>query len=167
MTQLEPRRLSGLAVIPVALLVHNLEEAVAIGPAMPRLEATWSRLLGPTLSLPSVQQYDLALLLVTGLSFGLLLLARLWDPASYALVALQAVMALNVLTHLVGVVILGGYAPGVITAVLVEAPTSVAVFHRLREAGWMSRGQWRLLPFLAVVLHGPALLGLLAWARTW
>lgn len=166
MTHREPRRLKGLAIIPVALFAHNLEEAFAIGPALPRLEATWIRLLGRPLLLPSAQQYNVALLVVTGTAFGLLLLARLWDPASYALVVLQAVMTLNVLTHLMGVVLLGGYAPGVVTAVLVEAPTSVAVFHRLREARWMSRRQWRLLPLLAVLLHGPALLGLLAWVRT-
>jgi len=166
MTQREPRRLTGLGIIPIALFVHNLEEALAIGPAMPRLEATWSRLLGRPVLLPSAQQYCSALVLVTAIAFGLLLLARLWDQASYALVVLQAVMALNVLAHVLGVVLLGGYAPGVITAALVEAPTSVAVLHRLRGAGWMSREQWRLLPLLAVLLHGPALLGLLAWART-
>ncbi len=163
MTHLEPRRLTGLAVIPVALIVHNLEEAFAIGAALPRLEATWSRLLGRPLVLPSAQQYGIALAVVTGIAFAVLLLARLWDPASYALVVIQAVMTLNVVTHVLGAVLLGGYAPGVVTAILVEAPTSVLVFHRVRDARWMSRTQWRLLPFLAVLLHGPALVALLAW----
>lgn len=161
-----PRRLTGLAIIPVALLVHNLEEAYAIGAALPELEATWGRLLGHSLTLPSAQQYDYALAIVTGIAFGALLLARLWDPASYALVVLQAVMTLNVLTHVLGAVFLGGYAPGVVTAVFVEAPTSGVVFRRLRESRWMSRVQWRLLPFLAALLHGPALVGLLAWVGT-
>lgn len=159
-----PRRLTGLAIIPVALLVHNLEEAFTIGPALPGLESTWGGLLGHSLTLPSPQQYDHALVIVTGIAFAALLFARLWDPASYALVVLQAVMTLNVLAHVLGTVFLGGYAPGVVTAVLVEAPTSGVVFHRLRESRWMSRGQWRLLPFLAALLHGPALVGLLAWA---
>lgn len=150
----------------MALLLHNLEEAYAIGPALPRIEATWGRLLGRPLTLPSAQQYDIALAVVTGIAFGILLLARLWDPASYALVVLQAVMTLNVLAHVAGAVLLVGYSPGVVTAILVEAPTSRVVFRRLREARWMSRTQWRLLPLLAVLLHGPALVGLLAWIRT-
>jgi hypothetical protein len=166
MTQREPRRLTGLAIIPVALFVHNVEEAFAIGAALPRLEATWSRLLGRPVVLPSAQQYDTALAVVTGIAFGVFFLARLWDPASYALVVLQAVMTLNVLMHVLGTVLVGRYAPGVVTAILVEAPTSVVVFRRLGEARWMSPTQWRLLPFLAVLLHGPALVGLLAWART-
>ena len=165
MTHREPRRLTGPPVILVALFVHNLEEAFAIGPALPRLEATWGRLLGRPLLLPSAQQYGLALAIVTGVAIGVLLLARLWDPASYALVVLQAVMALNVLTHVLGAVLLGGYVPGVVSAVLVEAPTSVVVFRRVRDARWMSRTQWRLLPLLAVLLHGPALFGVLAWVR--
>lgn len=160
------RRLTGLAVIPLALSVHNLEEAYSIGRALPRLEATWTRILGRPLVLPTAQQYDVALVIVTGLAFGLLLLARLWDPASYALVVLQAVMTLNVLTHVVGAALLGGYAPGVVTALVVEAPTSAAVFHRVRHARWMSPVQWWLLPLLAILLHGPALLGLLALVRS-
>jgi len=48
----------------------------------------------------------------------------------------------NVLTHVVGAMLLRGYAPGVITALLVEAPTSAFVFRRVRAAGWMSPGMW-------------------------
>jgi uncharacterized protein with HXXEE motif len=40
---------------------------------------------------------------------------------------------MNVLTHVGGAVLLGGYAPGLVTAVLVEAPASVILFRRLRR----------------------------------
>ena len=132
---------AGLTIIPVALLVHNLEEAFTIAAARPRLEALWSTLLGCPVALPSVHESHLALAVVTGLAFGVLVLARFWEPASYALVVLQAVMTVNVLTHVVGALLLRGYAPGVVTALLVEAPTSAFVFRRVRAAGWMSPGR--------------------------
>jgi hypothetical protein len=78
---------------------------------------------------------------------------------------LQATMTLNILAHVLSAALVGGYAPGVVTAILVDGPTSAIVFHRLRGARWMSPVQWCLLPFLAVLLPGPALWGLLAWAR--
>ena len=76
-------------------------------------------------------------------------------------------MTLNVATHVLGAAVLGGYAPGLVTAVAVEAPTSVVVFRRWHREGSLSARQWRLLPLLAIVLHGPALIALLLWARRW
>ena len=71
--------------------------------------------------------------LLAAFAFALWLAARRWRGAATALVALQAVMAVNVLTHVAGAVLLGGYAPGLVTAVLVEAPVSVILFRRLRR----------------------------------
>lgn len=158
-------RRRGLWLVPLALLFHNLEEALAIPAALPRLQAAWSEGSGRTLPLPSAAQYQRALVLLTIAGFALLLLARVRDRWSYALVVVQAVMTLNVLTHLAGALLVGGYVPGVATAVLVEAPTSAFVYRHVREGGWMSRSQWRLLVPLAVVLHGAGLIGLLLWAR--
>ena len=161
----ERRRLTGLAIVPVALLIHNLEEAFTIGAALPRLQTMLSTLLGRDLVLPSAQQYRLALSILTGIGFGVLLLARIWDQAAYALVVLQAVMTLNVVSHVVGAVLLESYVPGVVTAILVEAPTSAVVFSRLRRRKWMSTAQWRSLPLLAILLHAGVLVGLLLWAH--
>jgi hypothetical protein len=166
MTPEVAKRITGLAVVPLALLLHNVEEALGLRAALPRLEVAWSGLIGEPVILPSAQQYYLALLMVTALAFGVFLLARSWDPASYALVVLQGIMALNVVTHVFGAILFRGYAPGLITAVVVEGPVSAMVFQRVRRAGWLSRTQWRLLPLLVVFLHGPALLALLAWVRT-
>ncbi len=160
------RRITGLAVVPLALLLHNVEEALGMRAALPRLEVVWSGLIGERATLPSTHQYHLALITVTALAFGVYLLARRWDPASYGLVVLQGVMALNVVSHVFGATLVRGYAPGLITAVVVEGPVSALVFQRIRREGWLSRTQWRLLPLLVVLLHGPALLALLAWVRT-
>lgn len=60
-------------------------------------------------------------------------LALRWPAARYALIVLQAAMTLNVAVHVCAALVLGGYSPGVVTAVLVEAPTSWVVYRKLRE----------------------------------
>ena len=129
--------LAGLWAVPAALLLHNLEESLTLGAALPRLEAA---------------------------VVALYVLARVWDRLAYALVVVQAVMTVNVGVHVAFAVLLGGYAPGLLTAVLVEAPASVLVLRQLRRSAWMTRTQWRLLPWLAAFLHGPGLVALLKGA---
>jgi hypothetical protein len=147
--------------VPAALVLHNLEEALTIGDALPRLEALWARWAGHAVALPTEQEFQRALLLLTLAVGALYLAARVRDDLAYALVIVQAVMTLNVATHVIAAVLLRGYAPGVATALLVEAPTSFHVLRCVREGGWMTTRQWGLLPLLALLLHGPGLLALL------
>ena len=127
-----------------------------------RAQAELTSVLGAGWTLPSARQYLVALVLLTAALFVLWLLSLRWDRLSYLLVVFQATMAINVLTHVAGVVALRGYAPGVVTAVLAEAVASVVVYRRMKQAGWMSRRQWVLLPILALVIHGPVAFGLAA-----
>jgi hypothetical protein len=157
-------RSRGLWLVPLALLVHNLEEALTIGAALPRLQDRWTRWAGRPVALPSDVQFQRALVVLTVAVGALYLLAWTSDRFAYALVVVQAVMALNIASHVASAVLLGGYAPGLVTALLVEAPVSALVYRRLR-GGWMTPAQWRLLLPLALLLHGPALAGLLLWAR--
>ena len=153
------RRIDGLAVVPAAFLAHNAEEVLSIPIMLPRVQAKTTSLLGGWATVPSAEQYLVALAVLTAAASALWLLALRWASLSYALVVLQAAMAVNALSHLGGAVLLGGCAPGVVAAVLVEAVVSVVVYRRITRAGWMSRRQWVLLPVLALVLHGPVLCG--------
>ncbi len=155
-------RLAGLWTVPAALLLHNLEEALTLGPALARLQSAVARVAGRPMALPGPAQYLRALLFLTAAVVLLWVLARVWDRLAYALVVVQAVMALNVFAHVAVALLLGGYAPGLLTALLVEAPVSLYVLRRLREGAWMTRAQWLLLPLLAAVLHGPGLVALLS-----
>jgi hypothetical protein len=147
--------------VPLALLVHNTEEALAIGGTLPRMSELAARVLGPTVALPTPNQYYVALAIVTLLGFTLYGVARAWPSATYWLVVLQAVMTVNIVTHTVGAVALRGYVPGVITAWVVHAPTSWVVFRRVSDGKWMTAWQWRMLVPLAIVIHGPLLILLL------
>jgi hypothetical protein len=157
-------RLAGLWVVPVALLLHNLEEALTLGGALPQLEAAASRLIGRAVVLPPEAAYQRSLLVLTAAVAALYLLALAGDRLAYALVVVQSVMALNVGAHVAFALLLWGYAPGLLTALLVELPASVFVWRRLRKAAWMTAAQWWLLPFLALMLHGPGLVALLRGA---
>jgi hypothetical protein len=154
------RRAAGLGIIPAAFLVHNVEEAVMIPPMLPVVQAALRGVVGPWVTLPSAGQYMAVLVILTLAVFALWLSALRHDGLAYGLVVFQATMALNVLNHVGGAVLLRGYAPGIVTAVLVEAVTSVVVFWHVRQAGWMSRRQWRWAAIWAVVLHGPVFYGL-------
>ncbi len=148
----------GLGVIPLALLVHNAEEAAAFPSMLPFVQDRLRGVLGPWVTLPSADRYLAVLVILTLAVFALWLAALRFDSLAYGLVVWQAAMALNVLNHIGGVVFLRGYAPGVITAVLVEAPVSIVVFRRVRRARWMSRRQWRWALVWAAFLHGPVFL---------
>lgn len=78
---------------------------------------------------------------------------------------MQAVVALNVLWHVGAAVAFGGYVPGVVTAVLVNAPFSVYFFRRAAREGWLRPAAlWATIP-AAVAVHGPGLLGFHALAQ--
>jgi uncharacterized protein with HXXEE motif len=154
------------ATIAVALLVHNAEEGLTIGAAWPRLKAAADHLLGQPARLPTPSQYQVALAALTLLGFALLIAARRWPSARYTLVVLQATMALNVVVHVGAAIALAGYAPGLVTALTVQAPVSAFVFKRLRESGWLSASRSWTLFIAAALLVGPGLWLLLAWART-
>jgi hypothetical protein len=147
------------------LCVHNLEEALSFGAMLPRSTALWTRLAGRPVALPSEPELHRALIALSVAAVALWVAARWVRAAAYALVVLQAAMAVNVAWHVAAAALLGGYAPGLATALLVEAPTSFVVFIRLSQDDWRTSIERRLVWPLAVLLHGPGLLLLLAWAR--
>lgn len=145
-------------VIPIAMLLHNGEEALGIPGILEEAQARLTGLLGAGWTLPSASEYFWALIVLTGVVLGMWLVALRWESLSYALVLTQAVMLLNALTHIGSAVAMRGYTPGLVTAVLVQPAVSVLVYVRVRRGGWMSRRQWILLPTLALVVYGPVTL---------
>ena len=81
--------------------------------------------------------------------------------ATWTLLLVQATLLLNALWHVSAAVLVGGYAPGLLTAVGLNLPLAVYLLRRARREGWVSpRALLGLLPG-ALVLHGPLLLGVL------
>ena len=151
--------------VPLAMAAHNVEEALTVRSHAPELQRMLADRLGVATRSPSPGHYYVALLFISMVVFALYIISRKKRSWEYALLVVQAAMGLNVLVHVGAAAVLGGYVPGLLSAVLIELPTSIVVIGGERGTGRLSRSQWMLLPILAVLIHGPALLGLLALLR--
>jgi hypothetical protein len=150
-----------LWVVPILLALHNAEEAIFFPRYLPfvlaRLPSGWQAVAGPVTS----GQVWLALAAITLLGFAVALWADR-RPSSRAavwlLLLIQTTMLVNALWHLgAAVVLFGGYAPGLATAVLLNAPFSIYLLRRARAEGWVSRRALLALMPAALVVHGPLL----------
>jgi len=121
----------------IAVCLHNLEEALTFPIFRPKA----AQLVGsfaPGVALPSAGAFQTALLLLTGAVAGLLLWAAMTRGDGRAWIAIQAVavvLLVNiVLPHVPAAIALGGYAPGVATAVAVNLPVGLLVLAFARKA---------------------------------
>jgi hypothetical protein len=160
-----------LWLVPIFLALHNAEEAMFFPRYLPfvlgRLPPGWRAVAGPVTS----GQVWLALAMVTLAAVGLALWAAL-RPASRAplwlLLLLQTTALLNVVWHIgAAVVLFRGYAPGLVTALLINLPFSIYLLRRAVREHWLGRGAlWALAP-AALLVHGPVLSALLLATERW
>ena len=107
------------------------------------------------------------MILITALAFLIAIFGDLSAPGSaagYALLAIQATMLLNVASHVAVAVVLRAYGPGLVTALFVNLPFSLWLMNVAWVEHWYSQPALLSLIPLALLLHGPVLLGLLAGA---
>jgi hypothetical protein len=151
--------------VPAAVLVHNVEEALTMARYAPSVLAL---VAGPTRWLIPILDYMYVVLaVVTAIPIALALLARGRASSSwgtYGLLLVAAVVLVNVVWHLVAAATLGGYAPGLLTAVAVNLPVMVAALRWARREGWLSKGALGLYLAVGFMLHGAGLLAVLALA---
>ena len=159
------RRQPVLWLVPLLLTIHNAEEALFFPRYLPfvlsRLPAGWQALAAPL----TTGQVWSALAVVTASAFAVAWWADRRPDSALALwllLLIQATVLLNAVWHAAAAVVLfGGYAPGLVTALLLNLPFSIYLLRRAAAEGWLSRrALWALLPG-AIVLHGPLLAGLL------
>jgi hypothetical protein len=146
-------------VVPLFVL-HNAEEALAIRPFL----AVHGDAVPTLLGVPSASRFQVALALVTALALLVPPLVRLTaGPLARmaVLLALQAVMLLNVLSHLGIAWWARGYAPGLATAIALELPFSLYLFHRAFWERWVSRRLLAALLPIALFVQGPVLIALM------
>jgi hypothetical protein len=147
-------------------LLHNLEEALFMRAVLPRVPALVPPALRDVVPVVSYPQFLVALAVVTAVPLAVALVGDLRrpGPATVFLLFVQAVMGVNVLSHVASGVYLGGYSPGLATALAVTLPFSVYLLRRARRERWVGgRTLLALLP-AAFLVHGPGLLALLAAA---
>jgi hypothetical protein len=140
-----------------------VEEALAFRTYLPR---TGDLLPEPLASVAATLSYPLmlvALAVVSVLAFLVALAAATWPQsprALWALLALEGVVALNVIAHvLTAVLVFHGYGPGLATAILVNAPFAIYCFRRALRERWVSTAALGAIVPAALILHGPILIG--------
>jgi len=122
-----------------AFLAHNLEEGATIGAYLPSNRQVVTEYFGLADVPVRVDPASFWWALVAVSAAGLLLVGvgRRWP---YLPILLAAVVLVNVvLPHVPAVVALGGYSPGVLTAVLVNLPYSIWFLRRSLREGRASR----------------------------
>jgi hypothetical protein len=146
---------------PVIITVHNAEEAAAFSHILPQVALLLPAPLGAAAARLTYPAMLIALGVVSLLAVGISIFAAR-NPKSrwgiWLVLVLQATMAINAVSHVVtAVVIFRGYAPGLITALLFNAPFAAYCFWRAREEQWVS-GRWLagVIP-VALFVHGPVL----------
>lgn len=147
--------------VPFYITVHNIEEAFTFDKFIPvvkdRLEKN-----GRTDIIPTWPQFRLALITVTILSYITAIVPL--KPAKRLTIMLitSATMLINVFSHFFGALIFRRYVPGLISALSINLPASVFTIFLAKRSGFLNIRKMTFLTFIAALLHGPALVSLLA-----
>jgi hypothetical protein len=150
-----------LWLVPILLTIHNLEEALLMPAFIEKRNASVPGQLREIIPPVTYQQFLTALVIITVIPYlvALLWLNRAW--AVYLLVGLQVVMLINVCAHTLMALFLRGYAPGLATALVINLPFSLYLMKRAVREKWMSGKAVALMFPIGLVIHGPALAGLM------
>ena len=130
------RRLPAGLLLLAAFVLHNLEEALAYRAMHGEIRATLTGQGIPWWS-PSPDQFSMALALLT-LAIANLVLWAVAGEATHgkvqALRFLAAILLINIaLPHVPAAQVLGGYAPGLLSAFAVNLPVGLVVLRMLRR----------------------------------
>jgi hypothetical protein len=150
-----------LWLVPVFLTIHNLEEAVVMPAFLERRNASVPGSMRGILPPVTYKQFLIALVIITITPYLVTLfwLRRGW--AVYLLVGFQVVMLINVFAHALMALFLRGYAPGLITALLINLPFSLYLLKRAVDERWVSKKAAVWMFPIGLLIHGPVLAGLM------
>jgi len=149
--------------VAACAFLHNFEEAVMMRASAPHIRERFAGLAPADLLAATghLSWFYVALLAATLVPFMVVLNAVMRPTsraAAWAVVFVQSIFLANVFVpHVPAALMLGGYAPGVVTAVVIQLPFSVIFLRRSIREGAVSRAGAALAVGLAV----PALIGLL------
>ena len=150
-----------LVLIGLTLVLHTAEEYVTF----PRFLSAgrFPPWLHPRL-IPGAEGLHVALVMATVLPLVVIAWAMLRPHKGLLIAALllSCVLLVNAGWHILAAFVRGGYAPGIITAVLINLPFGMYVLQRALKEQWVgTRTAWLLLG-VAFLLHFVALGSLLA-----
>lgn len=153
-----------LWLVPVFNTIHNAEEALLMQRFLEARNAAIPGALHTLLPPITNRQFLISLAIVTAIPYLIALvcdLKRRRGPGVYLLLGFQAVMLLNVLAHVMMSILIGGYAPGVATAVVLNLPFSIYLLRTALNERWVTRKALTLLGVAAAIVHIVGLPGLI------
>lgn len=150
-----------LWLVPVFLTIHNLEEAAVMPAFIEKRNASVPGSLREFIPPVTYKQFLIALVIITIIPciVALFWMTRRW--AIYLLVGFQVVMLINVFAHTLMALFLRGYAPGLITALIINLPFSLYLLRRAVSEKWLSRRAVLWMFPTGLLIHGPVLAGLM------
>ena len=120
--------------VPVLLTLHNAEEALFFPRMLPRVAAH----LPASITLPTAEQMQVALAVATVVPWLVWLLGRATRVGMRILLLLQCVVLVNVAWYVAAAVMLGGYTPGLATALAFNLPFSIYLLRRAIVERWVT-----------------------------
>jgi hypothetical protein len=145
-----------LGAIPVAMALHNLEEALGVHRLAARatLPDAWRQLWSPGSG--TLRLFYGALAALTLAVFVVSVFGHLANPrgrGARILIVVQLLMLINAIWHCTAAVVLRGYAPGVVTALLLQAPLAWAVLRRSWREEWLPHRATIAAGLILAALH--------------
>ncbi len=159
-----PSRNVLLSLIGVSLVLHDTEEFFTFPRFWASVGGRLPHWLSPNGLVHSAQDIQVALVIATVLPLAVIVWAIL-RPRKALLVPvllLESILLVNAGWHILAAAVRGGYAPGLITAVVINLPFGVYVLRRAVKEQWVQAREAWLLVAIAAALHVVALGGLLA-----
>lgn len=153
-------RRSWYLVTALAFALHNGEEALGATRMFQVLQTS-----GPAYVRafyvgidPSQLRMNLLALTLIGLVLAVLAARVPSSPTlTYLMLVFVAVIGLNALAHLALALMLGGYMPGLLTAIVVNLPVAALVATQAWRERWVPRWSLGLVVAGALVVHCPLL----------
>jgi hypothetical protein len=134
---MSPRPVSiALLGVPMLLTLHNAEEALFIPRMLPKVAALVPASLAG--ALPTAEQMHVALAVATVVPWFVWLLGRESQVGVRILLLLQCLMLVNVAWHVAAAIMLGGYTPGLATALALNLPFSIYLLRRAVVERWVT-----------------------------
>jgi len=145
---------------PIFTTIHNVEEALLMPAMLERRNSSVPGLFQKLIPPITYKQFLIALAITTVIPYviagcGDLLL--IGGRAVYLLLIFQAMMLFNVLAHGMMATMMGGYAPGLATALILNLPFSIYLFRRADKEQWVNKKSLRLAFVIGGLLHTPGL----------
>jgi hypothetical protein len=156
-----------LSLVPWVFALHS-EEGATISRVLPGLTARLPAAAREwTAAAVSPVRFQLPLAVITAAVFVLAFTGPLdarGPRRGYVVLVIVATLLLNVVSHTLTAAAIGGYVPGLATALAANLPFCAYVLHRAWHERWSRPRAIALLAPLAVLVHGPALVAVVQMA---